>query len=94
MHSFSIPFAVCFLTSTDLFVVVSGMRVYRAGMTTKLAEQKQELNTALLIVIEKDGAIGHLSEQLQSKSRLLVLSSSFLWARHNWLLRSSLRYQN
>jgi hypothetical protein len=38
--------------------------LYRAGMTAKLAEQKQELNTALLKVIEKDGAIGRLSEQL------------------------------
>jgi hypothetical protein len=37
------------------------------GMTTKLAEVKQELNTALLKVIEKDSAIGCLSEQLQSK---------------------------
>jgi hypothetical protein len=31
-------------------------------MTTKFAEVKQELNTALLKVIEKDGAIGRLSE--------------------------------
>jgi hypothetical protein len=29
-------------------------------MTAKLAELKQELNTALLKVIEKDGAIGRL----------------------------------
>jgi hypothetical protein len=31
-------------------------------MTTKFAEVKQELNTTLLKVIEKHGAIGHLSE--------------------------------
>jgi hypothetical protein len=31
-------------------------------MTAKLAEQKQELNTTLLKVIEKDGAIGRLSD--------------------------------
>jgi hypothetical protein len=31
-------------------------------MTTKLTEQKQELNTTLLKVIEKDGVIGRLSE--------------------------------
>jgi hypothetical protein len=31
-------------------------------MTAKLAEQKQDLNVALLKVIEKDGAIGRLSE--------------------------------
>jgi hypothetical protein len=43
-------------------------------MTTKLAEVKQELNTALLKVIEKDGAIGRLSKQLQSRCRNLTLS--------------------
>jgi hypothetical protein len=52
-------------------------------MTTKLAEVKQELNTTILKVIEKDGAIGRLSEQLQSKCRTLALSSSFLRTRHN-----------
>jgi hypothetical protein len=31
-------------------------------MTTKLTEQKQELNTTLLKVIKKDGVIGRLSE--------------------------------
>jgi hypothetical protein len=31
-------------------------------MTTKLAELKLELNSALLKVIKKDGAIGRLSE--------------------------------
>jgi hypothetical protein len=77
-----------------LFFAISGMRVYRAGMTSKLAEQKQELDTALLKVIEKDGAIERLSEQLQTKSRLLVLSSSFVRTRHNWLLHSSFRDQN
>jgi hypothetical protein len=52
-------------------------------MTTKLAEVKQELNTALLKVIEKDGTIRRLSEQIQSKCRTLALSSSFLRTRHN-----------
>jgi hypothetical protein len=33
-------------------------------MTTKLAEQKLELNSALLKVIEKDAAIKCLSEHL------------------------------
>jgi hypothetical protein len=33
-------------------------------LTTKLVEVKQELNTALLKVIEKDGVIGRLLEQL------------------------------
>jgi hypothetical protein len=48
------------------------MCVYHAGMTSKLAEQKKELNTSLLKVIDKDGAIGRLSEQLESKSSILV----------------------
>jgi hypothetical protein len=59
--------AARFLSHSDSLVVVAGARVIRAGMTAKLAEQKQELNAALLKVIEKDGATGRLSEQLQSK---------------------------
>jgi hypothetical protein len=46
----------------------------RVGMTMKLAEVKQELNIALLKVIEKDGAIGRLLEQLQCKCRNSTLS--------------------
>jgi hypothetical protein len=38
-------------------------------MTMKFAELKQELNTALLKVSEKDCAVGRLSEQLQSECR-------------------------
>jgi hypothetical protein len=94
MLSFSIPFAARFLTCPDLFVAVSGMRVYCAGMTTKLAEQKLEQNSALLKVIEKDGAIERLSEQLQSKSRILILSPSFLRTRHNSLSCSPSRDQS
>jgi hypothetical protein len=63
-------------------------------MTTKLAELKLELNSALLKVIEKDGAIGCLSEQLQSECRALILSSSFLQTRHNSSPCSSFRDQN
>jgi hypothetical protein len=63
--------------------------VYRARMTTKLAELKQELNTALLKVIDKDGAIRCLSEQLQRKCRTLAPSPPFLRTRHNLLPRSS-----
>jgi hypothetical protein len=84
MLSFTVPFVTRFLTCSDLFVAVSGMHVYRVGMTSTLAEQKLELNFALLKVIEKDGAIERLSEQLQSKSRFLALSPSFLRTRHNW----------
>jgi hypothetical protein len=39
----------------------------RAGMVSKLATTKQEQNAAILKVIEKEGAIKRLSEQLQSK---------------------------
>jgi hypothetical protein len=46
-------------------------------MTTKLTEVKRELNTALLKVIEKDGAIGRLSEQLQVSVVLWFCPSSF-----------------
>jgi hypothetical protein len=41
-------------------VVVAVVRVIRARMVAKLAEVKQERNTALLKVIEKEGAIGRL----------------------------------
>jgi hypothetical protein len=66
-----------------LSVAILEARVYRVGMTAKLAEQKLELNSTLLKVIEKDGAIWHLSEQLQSKSQILILPSSFLRTCHN-----------
>jgi hypothetical protein len=42
------------------------MRMIRAGMVVQLATVKQERNDAILKVIEKDGAIKHSSEQLQS----------------------------
>jgi hypothetical protein len=75
--SFFVSLAACFLSHSDLLVVVAGAHVIRAGMTTKLAEVKQELNTTLLNVIEKDGAIRCLSEQLQSKCQISDLSSPF-----------------
>jgi hypothetical protein len=43
------------------------MRVYCTGMTTKLSEKTQELNTSLLENIKKDSSIKRLSEQLESK---------------------------
>jgi hypothetical protein len=43
------------------------MHVYRAGMTTKLAEQTKELNSTLLKIIEKDSSISCLSEKLEGK---------------------------
>jgi hypothetical protein len=66
-----------------LLVVVTGARVIRVGMTMKLAEAKQERNTTLLKIIEKEGTVGRLSEQLQSKCRTLALSSPFPRTRHN-----------
>jgi hypothetical protein len=47
-----------------LLVVAAGAPVYHVRLTTKLVEVKQELNTALLKVIEKDGVIRRLLEQL------------------------------
>jgi hypothetical protein len=52
--------AAHFLSHSDWLVVAVGAHVFRTWMTAKLAELKQELNTALLKVIEKDGAIGRL----------------------------------
>jgi hypothetical protein len=72
--SFFVSLAAGFLSRSDLLVVAAGARVIRVGMTMKLAEVKQELNTALLKVIEKDGAIGRLLEQLQCKCRNSTLS--------------------
>jgi hypothetical protein len=75
---FFVSLTARFLSRSDSLVVVAGARVCHAGMTAKLAEQKQELNTALLKVIEKDGALRRLSEQLQSECRTLALSYPFL----------------
>jgi hypothetical protein len=60
--SFFVFLAAHFLLCSDSLVVVAGARVYHAGITAKLAEQKQELSAALLKVIEKYGAIRRLSE--------------------------------
>jgi hypothetical protein len=73
----------CSTSHPDLLVVVAGARVIRVGMVTKLAEVKKERNTALLKVIEKEGAIGRLSEQLQSECRVLVSSSPLSRTYHN-----------
>jgi hypothetical protein len=67
--------------------------VIRAWMTTKLAEVKQELNTALLKVIEKDGAIGRLSKQLQSKCQNMTLYLPCARIHHNLSFCSSFRGQ-
>jgi hypothetical protein len=61
----------------DLVSRDPGLRVYHAGMTTKLEEKMQELNIALLKVIEKDSSTGQLSEQLESKTNVLTPFSPF-----------------
>jgi hypothetical protein len=58
--------------------VVAGARVIYAGMVAKPAAVKQERNSAILKVIEKEGAIRRLLKQLQSECRALVSSSSSL----------------
>jgi hypothetical protein len=51
LPSFFVSLAAHFLSRSDLLVVVAGACVIHTGMTAKLAEQKQELNTTLLKVI-------------------------------------------
>jgi hypothetical protein len=46
--------------------LAAGARVIRTGMVVQLATVKQERNTTILKVIEKDGVLKRLSEQLQS----------------------------
>jgi hypothetical protein len=77
-----------------LLVVVAGAHVIRAGMTTKLAEVKEELNSALLKVNKKDDTIRRLSEQLQSKCRNLTLSPPCVRIHRNLLFCSSFRGQD
>jgi hypothetical protein len=58
--------------------------VISARMVAKLEAVKQERNTTVLKVVEKEGAIGRLSEQLQSECRTLVPSSSSPRAHHDF----------
>jgi hypothetical protein len=46
--------------------LAAGSRVIRTWMVVQLAMVKQERNAAILKVIEKDGVLKRLSEQLQS----------------------------
>jgi hypothetical protein len=64
------------LSAPDSPVVVAGARLIRAEMVAKLAVAKQERNAAILKVIEKEGGVRRLSEQLQSECQTLVVSSS------------------
>jgi DNA repair exonuclease SbcCD ATPase subunit len=57
--------SACFLSRLDLMTSVAGSRMIRAGMVVQLATVKQERNAAILKVIEKDGILERLSEQLQ-----------------------------
>jgi hypothetical protein len=58
--------SACFLSGLDLMTLVAGSRVIRAGLVVQLATVKQERIAAILKVIEKDGVLKRLSEQLQS----------------------------
>jgi hypothetical protein len=51
-------------------------------MVAKLAAVKLERNAVVLKVIEKEGAIGHLFEQLQSECQALAPSSFSPRTRH------------
>jgi DNA repair exonuclease SbcCD ATPase subunit len=57
--------SACFLSRLHLMTLVAGSRVIRAGMVVQLATVKQQRNAAILKVIEKDGVLKRLSEQLQ-----------------------------
>jgi hypothetical protein len=54
-------FSVCFLSRLDLVTLVAGSRVIRAGMVAQLATVKQERNTTVLKVIEKDSVLKRLA---------------------------------
>jgi DNA repair exonuclease SbcCD ATPase subunit len=54
-----------FLSRLDLMILVAGSRVIRTGMVVQLTTVKQERNASILKVIEKDGVLKRLSEQLQ-----------------------------
>jgi hypothetical protein len=54
------------LSGLDSVTLVAGSHVIRAGMVVQLATVKQEQNAAILKVIEKDGILKRLSEQLHS----------------------------
>jgi DNA repair exonuclease SbcCD ATPase subunit len=58
-------FGVCFMSELDLMFLVVGVCLIRTGMVVQLATVKQERNAAILKVIEKEGALRRLSEQLQ-----------------------------
>jgi hypothetical protein len=62
-------FGACFMSGLDSMFLVAGLRLIRTGMVAQLATVKQERNSAILRVIENEGALRRLSEQLQ-KSRL------------------------
>jgi hypothetical protein len=57
-------------------------------MTSKLAEQKQELNTTLLKNIEKDNSIGRLSEQLESKPSVPTPSDEDIFLHYYLLVKT------
>jgi hypothetical protein len=46
--------------------LIAGLRLIRVGMVVQLATVKQERNTVILRVIEKDGVLKRSSGQLQS----------------------------
>jgi hypothetical protein len=58
-------FGVCFMSGLDSMFLVAGVRLIRTRMVVHLATVRQEQNTAIPKVIEKEGALRRLSEQLQ-----------------------------
>jgi hypothetical protein len=81
---FFIWLIACSISHPDVLGVVVGARVIHVRMVTKLAEVKQEQNASLLKVIKKEGAIGRLSEQLQSECQASFPSSPLPQAHHDF----------
>jgi hypothetical protein len=57
-------FSTCSLTGLDLMTLAAGSLVIRTAMVVQLATVKQQRNAAILKVIEKDGVLKRLLEQL------------------------------
>jgi hypothetical protein len=79
--SCNFPSSCSFFVHADLTSRVPRMRVYSTGMTVKLTEKTQELNTALLKVIVKDKcSMFHALETTQLSSyRILYVPGRSTW---------------
>jgi hypothetical protein len=56
------------MSKLDSMFLVAGVRLIRTGMVVQLATVKQERNSTILKVIEKEGALMRLSELEQVRA--------------------------